>query len=1172
MLCDSATAGGTVTTDYPENDFRAHVRDGRQIDLGRRAVRADLIRELLFSRGGGGPALVTPAGIALSNGVVVDRIVLDDATTVDGAPIPPLDLNGCTLRGGFSGRHGRFSRLSFNGCDYEGRAPPGRATVDLSGAEIATDLDLSRMKPASKGDVLWIRLVSARIDGSLILDGTRLRPPEPDKTDALDLTLCEIGGDAFFEFPFKSEGRVKGREVQIDGDAWFRGSRLDGKGREALFFQSARIGGLVVFDGAPAPFSRRFAACGQLNLHQLKLGGRFYIGAADIRGSPDADDPNAPIALCLESARIAGGSIGIGGARVAIEGRLQLAHLEVETDFEIRDSRLGLACTRRSDTEAIVARNLIARKLIMRRVRPLPCRGETDFEPKLCLLSVDLSDATLGKLEVGDCRFNGYFTAASLTCTGDVQIDARIASELDLEGVNIAGSLDISRLRMDQGAKLSLKDGSIGRALSLAHHPKRGEAVPVGLVAARKTTLRCLPSTLLIETLWWYENDEGERLLRQHAFLARRGVIRALDRRADAIRKFVAKTGHRIRDEQTAAEAVRLYCAYGESESHARWLLAGRASVPRYLMYRPDGCGEPRPALELPEQFFVLERSPLSPCEGPGFAFEACFLLDDSIGRGRIVLTVSGDQLDVSFQRRGIRYKATHVPRAAGPFAEHPDTLQPARAEWVIPAVLDDPVPAPPEELNGIEKSLRPYLRSDFSMAGRIDLRDLTCDTLDDQAGRFWGRQQRIEMNHFVYRQTTWEPDEAAAKPTPVERLQRWWARTKAERLPASWSGEADAERLRERTDIWAPWQLRRNWIYQQFSDAPTLLSPARHRVKGHEYRPQPFDQAARVARAEGRDEFAIQFEILRRRIDWDLFDKRARWTLGVLGILIAAAFLVARNGGQSWLMVAVATLVIVALMLGWRFFAGRRWSIRVLLYGFLFFVPVAYVFFAGYWDLRPLDFAIAALIFTLIRFGAKLSNVGLRSMFGYLRRPVRAIVALCAAFLLGWFGVEAANRMGMLIIDAAPVATAAGTETNGPEARLVMMSPGVVQDRPFAHNVACGDTISEPLYALDVLIPLVDLRQEGRCEVARVHEDQTKPEPRQAPETGPPPPDRTGNGLLTRSWDALKRLVEQAGALPQKESFWLGLKALYAIAGWFLVSLSILTFANMNPARGTSD
>ncbi len=1155
-----------MATASPKSQLITAVKDGRVADLAQGALPADIFRELLYSPVRGSSA-TTPAGILIANAVIHGRIVLDDAANVDGAGIVPIEMRNCTLQGGFCGRHGRFTRLSFDGCKFKS-ADVTEPSIDLSGAEIGTDLELTHMKATAESGFLWIKAASARIDGSLILDGTRLRAP--DDSDALDMTLSEIRGDLFFDDHFEAAGRIKGRGLQVDGDVWFRGATIDGRGGESLFLQSARIGGVAVFEGkAGSGGDRPFTSRGEINLHQLRLGGRFYIAEACITGSTDAASGRR-LALCLESATIAGATIGMGGTLAQIEGEIQLGHLEVAKELVILRARLGVAAATTQHGSTIAAHNLSARKLKMIAVKPLQCAGANDFDPKLHMLSIDLSDATLGKLEIEDCRLNGHLTATALACTGDVRLRARIDAQLDLEGANIGGSLDISRLRMGPNAKLSLKDGNIARALRLAHARERDEPQPVRLEAARETLLSCLPDASLVETLWRYESESGSTMFRQHAFLQRHDVIRALDRRSDALGRFARAYGHSVHDEQAAAEFVRLYCAYGPSDSGARWLLPSKTSLPHFLEFSSGAQRKTRSASDLPSRFFAFGAVPASPCTDELFAFEACVLIDNRFGRGRIAVRPATDRPSLSFQPLGSWRDAVGAPASEGRFAMHPPDRQPIQPIWVTPPALDRSVEASAAKLHAIDKRLRPHLRSDFSMeAGMIDLSDLSCDTLDDQGGRFWGRQRRIEMNHFVYRQATWEaPDEEA--PKTMERFQRMLSRFKAERVPTWLIGRSEAERLRERTDIWSPWQLRRNWIYQQFSGAPTLLSPARHRVKWREYRPQPFDQAARVARSEGRDEFAIQFEILRRRIDWDLFERRARWTLGILGIMIASLFLIARDGSRSFALVAVGCLIVIALMLGWRLAKGQPWWFRRLIYGFFFAVPVTCVFFFGEWDLRPLDFAIAAIIFTVIRFAAKLSDIGMRWMFGYLRRPVNAIFALSLAFLVGWLGVAVANRTAMLVIDTTPVATAAGAEKSGEDERLVMVAPGAVE-RPFAHNVPCAETISEPLYALDVLIPLLDLRQESRCEVAQVHEDHIAAQAVAATAAPGSRADSPRGGVVTRLRAAWDVLVLQVGLLPQKESFWLGLKALYAIAGWVLVSLSILTFANINPARSES-
>jgi hypothetical protein len=72
------------------------------------------------------------------------------------------------------------------------------------------------------------------------------------------------------------------------------------------------------------------------------------------------------------------------------------------------------------------------------------------------------------------------------------------------------------------------------------------------------------------------------------------------------------------------------------------------------------------------------------------------------------------------------------------------------------------------------------------------------------------------------------------------------------------------------------------------------------------------------------------------------------------------------------------------------------------------------------------------------------------------------------------------------------------------------------------AAEVPCGDEIDSLIYALDVFLPLVDLRQEARC----------------APSS-------------------------DAWAAP-----WVWAKALYALLGWIVTSLAILTVSGIMKRR----
>jgi len=137
-----------------------------------------------------------------------------------------------------------------------------------------------------------------------------------------------------------------------------------------------------------------------------------------------------------------------------------------------------------------------------------------------------------------------------------------------------------------------------------------------------------------------------------------------------------------------------------------------------------------------------------------------------------------------------------------------------------------------------------------------------------------------------------------------------------------------------------------------------------------------------------------------------------------------------------------------------------------------------------------------------------------------------KAIATLFLSFLSGWLVFSLALERGALIIDQQAVAGSVDGNRLG-----AILSSSVEPD------INCGDTIRPSLYALDVFIPLIDLRQESECEIGAAS-------------------DATG---LFSGFQLTDRL------------YWLSeielyryFKALYTILGWVFISLSILTFTGV--------
>jgi hypothetical protein len=440
---------------------------------------------------------------------------------------------------------------------------------------------------------------------------------------------------------------------------------------------------------------------------------------------------------------------------------------------------------------------------------------------------------------------------------------------------------------------------------------------------------------------------------------------------------------------------------------------------------------------------------------------------------------------------------------------------------------------------------------------------------------------------------------------------------------------------------FWRPWQLRRNWVYQQFESFETRLAAAqdyvsitRHRIREHQYSPQPFEQAIRVARAEGREDFATHFEIHKQRLEWRFVNRGVRWPLGFAAIMLSSSWLILHphSDRDVWLTVALLAATIVLMTFGssirravcgrivgnlrprawvpwlaaevllfalwWTHVGNAAWTFAFLgvliaavllvilgtLFGvkfskpkegrptlvedalrvqatgskiltwLVYWIPAVLLFAWTDWYQKPFHFVVSTAIFIAIRLLAVFAHLVMRFGFGYLRRPVNAVVTLILAFLLGWWGVGLAKSHNMFVVAAQPTAEVVG-RFGIPEAESAKQAHAQVTATVHAmgslrgegravRDVPCSHEISVPLYALDVLIPIVDLGEAERCEIRRFA---TSAEP--SPASMAP----------TELYAAFPEL------LLRSHRFWWWMEAIYAILGWVLVSLAILTFAQVN-------
>jgi hypothetical protein len=257
-----------------ESDFLAHVEATSKADLGKRKIRAQVLRHAcLFARqaGNAGPGRLTIEGGKVDGDLDLVGLRLDCGLRFIGTKLEGVLLNDT-----------RLLALELLG---------GRAThVHADRIEVTHDLVMSNGF-ACEGSV---GLRSAAIGGDLNLDGSKLatgkvKPPAlrergVRESSALNFDGARIGARVFLR-------RSKGRP--------FRAHR-------PVRGLNARVGGAILCNGAL--FDRGLA------LTRTQVEGEVSLDGADIGSVPALGEPRPDARLLLGSMRIAGG-LSLGGTR-----------------------------------------------------------------------------------------------------------------------------------------------------------------------------------------------------------------------------------------------------------------------------------------------------------------------------------------------------------------------------------------------------------------------------------------------------------------------------------------------------------------------------------------------------------------------------------------------------------------------------------------------------------------------------------------------------------------------------------------------------------------------------------------------------------------------------------------------------------------------------------------
>jgi hypothetical protein len=1021
------------------------------------------------------------SGVRIKGAVIKGMLDLRDGRGPSGEPCSALILENCVLKGdpdadgshpGIDASHSHLQRLCLVGCETNG--------VELSGAVIVGDLNLDGLRPVTltetealrevQGDrysrerrACWVKSRGIRVGGSVTarratlslpwLPGSEWPPEDAGRWSelrapfGLDLEGAQIVGSLVLQPGFGSGGGVSIAGATIGGSLWAQGAYLEAAGVgqgsvEALRAQSVEIQGHAMFSCDLDYISKggrgargRFDARGKLDFLSAKIGGWLLFSGAKVtyEGDPalylysaavstdvrldsdcDAGMPCDIPTIDLSSSEITG-KLLIEGSNESPIRRVDATGVRTGSDLDVLGSvsQINMGTATIGGALQIQGHDVDAIERVdatgVRTARGLTLAGSvatTDLKGSIIDGDVEIrgtSDAPIytvhatGLRAHGSLRLSGHFAG---TCDfGGSVIDGDV--ELGIEGSHDRGSADdpliLDATRSSLQPKLVFERASVGGALKVAPSVTLW-STPTKKPAFRTADLSCYPGWRLAEASLLSDDESAVELF---AFLYRsdhKSTIVILNGKADPIHRLNDWRPPVLGNEQQVKQYLSLFCTYVWGDEGAFEIddirdlrrppgdAAVEAAV-REIGHEPeDGSWQAAARVEY----------------GKGI-FEVTFLVEPSgsvwmIEDNRIEMRPEGPvRYEPPVRRVRVESRDTddrHWP--IPPPREFEFTVIETDEKGNQQRTQDGDVPDWEDVQRAFRRDLEQQPRASIDLQKTrpsIDLRGLRAGSLSDGEGTYWGLALAEEESPSAspklwLRLSGFEYGRIDRLPPP-DQEQRGFSLGESEGETDRESGQSDGESAMGPADYL---RYRRSWLRAQYKRYPP---------DDREYRPQPYQQLARVWRAEGR---------------FDEADHIAHDKLEVEKVLLV------KTEPESL----------------------ERWHRARLLW------HRAKQFLWKWFVMFP---------------------------FGFGLRPRRAAASFGLYWLAGFLALLALS--GALKIDASAVATVVandGTDRVVVDQRNI---PGASEEIP------CGNYVNKAVYPLDVMIPLLDLREESRCQLS---------------------------------------------------------------------------------------
>lgn len=1063
---------------------------GQAVDFGGEAavIRAGVLRRLLLglplTARCKSPRRIPNAGVVVRNAVIDGRIDLDNASSDGDGALCALVLEDCELRGGLTAAHAHLGRLSLDRSTFV-QGAMDEPTINLADCACASDVSLRDIRPRQDEGLLWIRAKGARIDGDLDFCDATLRadPPARDRRTrerrhvAMAMQGIEITGE-ILGLNAQIHGGLAMLSAHVQGSVWLGGAFLRAfPGQNALDMQNAVINGNLDLGARPdsmaAPDPRRFRSEGQVWLMACRVDGILNFGGADISavsGATPGDDAPAE-ALNLDMMTVSKDVFALAqDGPTRIRGGLSARNLQVGGSATLSRIRLGFEGKAESSLDLRGAR--IEGDLEVTAVRPPD--GEQNRPMSAERRRENGPSITL------------YMTGLQAASISMAQVEIGRVSAVGMVsrgncdlGLTVKSDADFTGSKIDGALDLSHFMFAAGGSEQLLkfNDAHVGRALRVGGEWRREGE----PSRVRLVAA------REKRLVCYPGWRFVEGLWLGLPELEE---RDAAQSAHLIHDDGSVRTLTGQSEDFHVLNDQGSLSLTDIAGAEEYLRLFSGSIRGDEGAFRIVDGWSDVRAEPeafegkpvtdadfrMTPgSDGAAYVFDAMVAYGNALFRVKQKVSPKG-AVEMLEDTPLAQSETMSSPQFRGKLiiAKGGDS---GAKTWPQTPLLPGSREIEENRLKALQAKLEPQITAVSLFSAEVNLEDLSCETLEDDGGAAWGEDVTLKLDRLTYRHMTRKnaeldlPQRARPLLLALDRLGGAWLKTRLEK-----AGLADNWR-RAVGEMHTAWERRRDWLYLQYPGVNVGVAPP-----FNVYHSQPFAQAIRVFRFMGDEEAATELEILKHRIEARHFADRTLPSFVGAGLLLGV------------------TILALLVWSGWGIWGGLL---------------------------------IAAAAAATLGGAAYAGDALYRWMFGYLKKPLRALGTIIVSFGVGWMGVHSANSNERLVVDVTPVASVLRQDAN----TLIVASP-VVEEVARA-SVACGDSINEALYAVDLFIPLVDLRQESRCEV------------------GVPDRGVSDDVAGTDRSNPLRSTI-----------FWDAMKAVYAVAGWLVISLSILTFAQVARRR----